>query len=144
MTKDWPVLKDWSERIPELYQGAQLTEDTLLVTIFETTKPVQLSADDPKKVKNAILRGEQSDEQDLGVALDRLPDCRVRVITHAVGDGSRRRGLWWTRRPFRKRTSWSLYISPERTLREDLCIDTSLAPWAVTPEKDFVESGGSS
>jgi hypothetical protein len=32
------------------------------------------------------LRGEESDEQDLGIPLDRLPNRRVRVRTHVVGE----------------------------------------------------------
>jgi len=32
------------------------------------------------------LRGKQGDKQDLGVAPDGLPDCRVRVCTHVVGE----------------------------------------------------------
>lgn len=38
------------------------------------------------EIETAILRGKQGDEQDLGVAPDGLPDCRVRVCTHIVSE----------------------------------------------------------
>lgn len=50
----------------------------------------------------AGLRGEQGDEQDLGVAPDRLPDCRVRVSTHVVSLSVGGHGVLYDRKTFQR------------------------------------------